>query len=297
MIYLIPNGGLGNQMFQYAAAKALSLRLNTELVIDLSFHELHRNKSWNRNYELNIFDLKATIRTKNFKGVAMCRLKEIFEKMSWNKEKLLPFGIFSDTCPFAYDNRFDNVKNSTVLLGYFINETYFKNYVKDICQDFTFLQPLNEQNQLIADEISACNSVSIHIRRGDYLSDKNAANIFANLSLDYYHAAIQHIINKVKEPRFFIFSDDMEWAKQQFTEHSCCFVDINHGKNSYNDMRLMSLCKHNIIANSSFSWWGAYLNNHPEKIVIATENWFKNKEENDKAVIANLLPKQWIKYG
>jgi hypothetical protein len=291
MIHLIPTGGLGNQMFQYAAARTLSLRLKTELVIDLSFYELHRNKSWNRSYELDIFDLRTSVRNKNFKGVTMCRLKEIFEKFAWKIENLLPFGLFADICPFTYDNRFEQLKNGIMLFGYFQNETYFQNYVEEICQDFTFIQPLNEQNQVIADEILACNSVSIHIRRGDYLSDKNAANTFANLSLAYYHAAIQHIINNVKEPRFFVFSDDMEWAKQQFDEYSCYFVNVNHGKNSYNDMRLMSICKHNIIANSSFSWWGAYLNNHSEKIVIAPENWFIDNEKN----ISNLLPKKWIK--
>jgi len=294
MILLIPNGGLGNQMFQYAAAKALALRLKTELVIDLSFYELHRNKSWNRSYELAVFDLKASVRNKNFKGVAMCRLKEIFEKFTWNKENLLPFGLFSDTCSLVYDSRFEQLKNGIALFGYFQNESYFQKYWEEIYGDFTFSQPLNEQNQRIANNILACQSVGLHIRRGDYLSDKNAAQTFANLSLDYYHAAIDYIRQRVENPQFFVFSDDIEWVKAQFSDSSFHYVDSNSGKDSYNDMRLMALCKHTIIANSSFSWWGAYLNRNPEKIVIAPENWYKNDEKNALA-IANLLPRTWVK--
>ena len=293
MIHLIPQGGLGNQMFQYAAAKACSLRLHTDLVIDLSFCELHRNKSWCRSYELDIFDLKTIARNKSFKGRTMCRLKEMFEKLSWNQEKLLIFGLFADTCSFVYDCRFEQLKNGAMLLGYFQNETYFKEYFKEIRQDFTFIHPLNEQNKIIANNILSCQSVSLHIRRGDYLSDKGAAQTFANLSLDYYRSAMEYMSRRVENPCFFVFTDDIDWAKAQFHDPSICFVDINKGKDSYNDMRLMSLCKHNIIANSSFSWWGAYLNSHSEKIVIAPENWYQNQEQNALA-INNLLCNKWI---
>ena len=294
MIRLIPIGGLGNQMFQYAAAKALALRLKTDIVIDLSFYELHRNKSWNRSYELTVFDLKIPVRNKNFKGVAMCRWKEIFEKFAWNNENLLPFGLFTDISPHIYDSRFEQLKNGIALLGYFQNENYFQKHTEEICKDFTFSQPLSEHNQKIASHISACQSVSLHIRRGDYLSDKNNAQTFATLSIEYYQAAIKFIRQRVESPHFFVFSDDMEWAMAQFTGSSFDYVDINRGKNSYNDMRLMTRCKHHIIANSSFSWWGAYLNCNSEKIVIAPENWYKNDEKNALA-IANLLPRTWVK--
>ena len=294
MIHLIPNGGLGNQMFQYAAAKSLALRLKTDLVIDLSFLHLHGHKSWCRRYELDIFDIKAPVRNKTFKGVFSCRLKEIFEKLRWNKEKLLLFGLFADPCAFVYDSRFERLKNETALLGYFQNERYFQDYLEEIRRDFTFVLQMNEQNQAIANQISACNSVSLHIRRGDYISDKNAAQTFANLSLDYYYAAMDYIRQRIENPQFFVFTDDVEWVKAQFNDTSLCYMDINSGKNSYNDMRLMSLCKHNIIANSSFSWWGAYLNNNSEKIVIAPKNWYREEKINTPA-ISNLIPKQWVK--
>ena len=294
MIHIIPNGGLGNQMFEYAAAKALALRLQTEVVIDMSFHHLHSNKSWCRKYELDVFNIKVPVCNKTFKGLAICRLKEIFDKFGWDKEKLLRFGLFADTCSFVYDKRFEHLKNGSVLFGYFQNETYFQHYFEEIRRDFTFALPMNEQNQQIANQLSACNSVSLHIRRGDYISDKNAAQTFANLSLDYYHAAIDYIRQRVDNPHFFVFTDDIEWVKMQFNDASLCYVDINRGENSYNDMRLMSFCKHNIIANSSFSWWGAYLNSHCEKIVIAPKNWYRDEETN-KLAIDNLILEKWVK--
>jgi hypothetical protein len=294
MITLIPTGGLGNQMFQYAAAKSLSLRLQTNLKIDLSFYAQHRHKSWCWDYELNIFNLGVKVIHKSFKGISQCYIKPFFEKKEKGKKNLLFLGLFCDENATLYDVRFENLKNGITLLGYFQNEAYFKDYCEEIRKDFVFNPPINEQNCKIANEISACNAVSLHVRRGDYLSNKNAVNTFANLSIEYYHAAIQKILEKVKTPCFFIFSDDMEWAKQQFHEYNCRFVNINHGKDSFNDMRLMSFCQHNIIANSSFSWWGAYLNSHSEKIVIAPKNWFKNEEQNH-ITVQNLIPTEWTK--
>lgn len=292
MIRLILNGGLGNQMFQYAAGRALSLRLQAELKIDLSFFVIHRNKPWCRNYELDVFNLQNPVLAKSLQGVVFCRLKEIFERSGYGREKALSFGLFSDKYSSRYDSHFENLKNGIALYGYFQNEKYFKNYSEKIRRDFTFRQPLTEQNNVIAYEIANCNAVSLHIRRGDYVSDKNASNIFAGLSPDYYYKAINYISSKIEDPLFFVFSDEIEWAKTKLSNYPCRFININQGKETYNDMRLMSLCKHNIIANSSFSWWGAYLNNNEQKIVIAPEIWYKN--ENNAAPI-DILPAEWIK--
>jgi hypothetical protein len=130
-------------------------------------------------------------------------------------------------------------------------------------------------NAELKEEIGNTNAVSLHVRRGDYVHNSTNAATYEVCSLDYYRASIRHMAERIQQPKFFIFSDDIAWVKNNlkidFPHH---YVDCNHGEESYNDMRLMSLCQHHIIANSSFSWWGAWLNPNREKIVIAPKNWF-----------------------
>jgi len=140
--------------------------------------------------------------------------------------------------------------------------------------------------------MSKSNSVSLHIRRGDYLS--KSVEVFEPLNLDYYYSGIEYFNNTIKEPHYFVFSDDIEWAKSNFVQSSSyTVVDYNGADKGYEDMRLMSLCKHNIIANSSFSWWGAWLNRNPDKNVLAPKKWFSSKTSNLNS--NDLLPSSWIK--
>jgi hypothetical protein len=143
----------------------------------------------------------------------------------------------------------------------------------------------------MANKISQVNAVSLHVRRGDYLQNPVTFAIHGIATLDYYQAAMQTIADSVVQPYFFIFSDDMEWVKANlkitFPRH---YIEHNQGMESYNDMRLMSLCQHHIIANSSFSWWGAWLNPSAEKTVIAPGKWFADNKN-----IEDLLPAEWIK--
>ena len=146
------------------------------------------------------------------------------------------------------------------------------------------------QNADIAEKISQVNAVSLHVRRGDYISDKKNAFIGV-CTLDYYKTAIEKIKTQVDNPVFFVYSDDINWVKNNLViDKTAVFVNHNRGQESYNDMHLMSLCKHNIIANSSFSWWGAWLNTSPDKIVIAPKQWFANMQDT-----SDLLPDNWLK--
>ena len=175
--------------------------------------------------------------------------------------------------------------------GYWQSENYFESNRSILINDFSFRIPLNARNADALRLISSSNSVSIHIRRGDYLHNANAKATHGLCSLEYYHKAIRLIKATIGKPRFFIFSDDMLWVKAHLEpEEDCIFVDWNFGVDSYNDMRLMSLCKHNIIANSSFSWWGAWLNRNPDKVIIAPKRWFAGKI-ND----SNIIPSSWIR--
>ena len=130
----------------------------------------------------------------------------------------------------------------------------------------------------------------MHIRRGDYVSNPTTNKLHGTCSLEYYHNAVDIIAAKVSNPHFFIFSDDHEWARNNFKiDYPLTFVAHNNAGKNYEDMRLMSLCKHHIIANSSFSWWGAWLGSNPKKIVCAPRGWFKDKSLNTN----DIIPSDW----
>ena len=151
---------------------------------------------------------------------------------------------------------------------------------------------IDEENQKVLDKIKSTNSISLHIRRGDYVIKKRYQEVYAECTLDYYKRGVEEITKRYENPTLFIFSDDPDWVKANLKlDYESVYVDINSGEKSYADMRLMSSCNHNVIANSSFSWWGAWLNNNPEKIVIAPEKWFKDDSINQKDVI----PESWIR--
>ena len=191
---------------------------------------------------------------------------------------------------FHYWPEIKNVPRDCYLVGYWQSEKYFRSAALGIRADFTFKSSLANRNAELAEQIGQANAVSLHVRRGDYAKNPKTNATHGLCSLDYYRAAIQYVSNRVEQPCFFIFSDDIAWVKDNLKiDFSCQYVDHNHGTKSYNDMHLMSLCQHHIIANSSFSWWGAWLNPSPEKIVIAPKKWFANKNN-----IKGLFPQGWV---
>lgn len=288
MIKLILSGGLGNQMFEYAAGRALSIRHSTNLEIDL--YLLNKNtKATIRKYELDIFNIDVIssksiinkIAVKCFGSIKSKNIAYLF---------LRKLGIFRDEKAQYYDNRFENIPDNTTLFGYFQNVKYFESISDQLRKDFTFKIPLNDKNKEIRLKIENNTSISVHIRRGDYASNTSNLPI---LDISYYKNAIESITSQIENPHFFIFSDGIEWVKENLDlsalKHE--FIDWNKNENSYIDMQLMSLCKHNIIANSSFSWWAAWLNINPDKLVIAPQKWYKG----DTGTYPDgFLPEKWI---
>jgi hypothetical protein len=282
-------GGLGNQMFQYAFAKASSKRLSVEFALDL------RDKTLNihQGYELKrVFGLEAKIATNSdlnsLLGIGrFTTIRRIVK--SFGFEKHLTANIIKEPS-FNFSQNMLRGTDNKYYDGYWQSEKYFQMIVNTIKDDFTFKHPLSPINQEVAIQINKVNSVSLHVRRGDYVSNKMANAVHGVCSLDYYRDAINHIFRYVENPVFFVFSDDSAWVKNSLVldAQSVC-VDHNTGKESYNDMHLMSLCKHNIIANSSFSWWSAWLNKNENKIVIAPKNWFAQTKSID-----DLIPKSWV---
>lgn len=287
-------GGLGNQMFQYAMARALSLRINTELKLDLSWFASETYGEINRPYELPHFAVIENIATpkelKQLKGYEhriVRRLRPIANRLiptSWQSHIQEKY--------FHFDPTILSIKHDAYLSGYWHSERYFSDFTNELRHDFTFNQPLTGENKRIAEEILEYNSVSLHIRRGDYVNNTKNINFHGSCSLDYYYKGLAKISSRQDNLRVYVFSDDIEWAKRNIDiTYPTLFINHNQGKDAFEDMRLMSLCKHNIIANSSFSWWGAWLNRYPEKMVIAPKRWFNQPLYDTR----DLLPDSWIK--
>lgn len=288
MIKLILSGGLGNQMFEYAAGRALSMRYDTDLFVDLYLLQ-KKTKATIRNYELSVFNTEAPI-SQSITNKITVKIFGAIRSKTIGHSFLDKFGIFRDEKAQYYDKRFELLSKNTTLFGYFQNENYFKGISEQLKVDFTFRSPLSGENDKIRYKIEQMTSVSIHIRRGDYINTNSNLPV---LELSYYKKAIEYITSQIDNPYFFIFSDGIEWVKTNLDlsklKHE--FIDWNKNEDSYRDMQLMSLCKHNIIANSSFSWWAAWLNNNPSKLVVAPQKWYKG----DTGIYPDgFLPKEWI---
>ncbi len=286
-------GGLGNQMFQYAAGSALASLHNTKLYLDISHLNKDSNGSYTkRDFELWKFNINADFASQhildnfNFnENKLILRIKKTFPKFF---KKI----IFNEH-HFNFHNVFFDMPPTTYLNGYWQSEKYFLNIKHNLISEFSLLKNISEQTFKIEQQIKGSNSVSLHVRRGDFISLNSAINFHGNLKLDYYKEAIDIIKSKVENPTFFIFSDDINWCYNQFEFlKSKFFVDgLSLNISAHEELTLMQLCKHNIIANSSFSWWGAWLNINPNKIVIAPKNWFVLKTINT----SDLIPSDWTR--
>lgn len=284
-------GGLGNQMFQYAAARALSLKLGLPLKLDtrdFSGYKLHQGFELNR-----LFNCNAEIATNNdlAKTIGWHRVKLAQRFLRKPQLKKIRHENYVVEPHFNYWSGIKQLRDNVYLDGYWQSEQYFIEFADNIRTEFTFKLPLSDKNIEISNLISQVNAVSLHVRRGDYVSSPKTSATHGLCSLDYYRAAIEYVSAYVSHPYFFIFSDDMTWVKDNLDiGPSAFFIDHNTNQESYNDMRLMSACKHNIIANSSFSWWGAWLNQNAEKIVIAPKQWFSKSTDT-----SDLIPAAWVR--
>ena len=270
MIGIYIMGGLGNQMFQYACARSLSLRNKTDLYLDLRWFNLADTSS-DRPYKLS--NLKITPPPKEIKPTQLKLEKEI--------------------SPFEFDSRFLTLPDNVYLYGYFAYEKYFHDYEKTLREDFRFQVPISEQSQIWEKKIRDDSMpVSIHVRRGDYLKGINP-RIFHQIPMSYYERCIAILRENFSNLSLYIFSNDLDWCRKNFNfEIPTHFVDSNDEKNGYDDMFLMSLCRHHIIANSSFSFWGAWLDSRIGSLVFAPDR-FQEEMHTDKTEL-NRLPKHWI---
>ncbi len=278
-------------MFQYAIGRALAYRHNTELLLDTRLFKGYGL----RTFELEkVFSIKTDVATEDkIKGLIGWKASRIGSRLL--KEPRLAFlrgsNYFIEPA-VHYVKELCDLPGDCYITGYWQSERYFEDIKNLIRTDFSFPQPLTGYNAEIADKIQSINAVSLHVRRADYVTDRQTSNDHGTCETEYYDKAVMYISKQITSPVFFIFSDDHEWVKSNLSlkyEHH--FVSHNSGPDSYKDMHLMSLCKHHIIANSSFSWWGAWLNKNADKIVIAPDRWFLA----DKYDSSDHVPKDWVR--
>jgi hypothetical protein len=285
-------GGLGNQMFQYATARSLSNRHNTKIKMDLSFllNTPSNETIIKREYELGIFDIPQDFATDRDveRFMENGRRNGLKERII---EKFAPRKYFREL-HYHYHEEVAQLPRNTYLEGYWQSELYFKNIRHVLLKEFSFPDVEDIRNKNLADTIKEVNAIGIHVRRGDYITNNYTNSFHGVCGINYYKNAIEFILQKENNPHFFFFSDDIQWVQENLkVDFPAEYVEHNTGKKSFEDMRLMSLCRHNIIANSSFSWWGAWLNDHPGKIVIAPQNWFDKADFDTK----DLIPASWHK--
>ena len=286
-------GGLGNQMFQYATAKAVALKYGVDLKLDISHYDKQNENETAREFRLNIF---PSINAEIASAAEVKKCKTIFSNALFNSiyrnvNKHFPRlnSNYLIERKKGYEAISINAATNTYLEGYWQSEEYFKTDRVQIINQFNLdhLQHINSL-ALKVNEITCTNAVSVHVRRGDYVSNSQANAYHGVCSLEYYESAIKMLIGKLVDPiKFYVFSDDISWCKEnlRFTsEHE--YVSTTE---DFHDLYLMSKCKHNIIANSSFSWWAAWLNRDDKKIVVAPKTWFADEESN------NIVPGAWLK--
>ena len=283
MIIARVTGGLGNQMFQYAAAKALAIQNGIDVKLDISEY----SKGQLRNFDLFNFNVTTSIASKNeieeLKAFnSLDRLKAHFTPVKKRRFYKEPF--------FHFDSNFFKLGSNVYIQGYFQSEKYFQPIKEIIIKEFTLKKEVIGKVQELGIQLQNENSVSVHIRKGDY-KNKETKKFHGILPLDYYHKALKKVRSEIQDPHFYIFTDDSKWVEQNFEVSNATIVSGNISFNHFEDLFLMSHCCHNIIANSSFSWWGAWLNQNKGKIVIVPEGWF-NKGPKD---VHDLIPANWKK--
>lgn len=281
-------GGLGNQLFEYAAGRRLALANDDQLKLDISHYQIS-----SRPYKLNKFNIvedialpmevqrltgmkdhssmPARIRRRLMRYLPTRRTAIIVERSSGFRPEVL------------------SATGDAYMDGYWQSELYFKDIEHIIRGEFRLKDPPGAINRTVGAAISECESVSLHVRRGDYVSNPLYNQVHGTCPLEYYEAAVELIAKEVKDPHFFVFSDDLEWTKRNLMLGYPAAYPHNGEENDYEDLRLMSLCKHHIIANSSFSWWGAWLSANPNKVVIAPKRWFNDPRKDP----SNIVPSSW----
>lgn len=300
MVTVLVRGGLGNQMFEYATGLSVARRNGTRLLLDTTIlrDRTPLKERTFRNLDLDVFTLTPEVTALSkisstipvwglWAGIDMVlvKLRDMVgvQKIIKEKKDQIFDKEFFDAAARAHGNVY--------LWGFWQTPKYFEGIENELRDAFRFKYPFTGEAAAIAEKVAKTNSVSLHVRRADYLLAKYKG-LYGDTNLDYYRQAVAYFVQNVKDPKFFVFSDDIAWCRDNLKlPPGAMFVDrSSEGPKASFHLHLMSLCKHNIIANSSFSWWGAWLNQNPGKTVIAPKQWSIATNEP-----LDIVPDGWIK--
>lgn len=290
MIIVQLMGGLGNQMFQYALGRHLAMRHNVPLKLDLQGFKDYKI----RNYDLNHFNIQENIATSR----DLSRVFFPFDGRFHTLGKILKVKLtgvqqiqYIKQRTLDFQPEILSLDDNIYLDGSWQSEKYFSDITDVIKKEFTVKSNPDSLNNSYLNEITGCESVSVHIRRGDYISNPKTNQFHGTLDLEYYQDALKLVLEKMDDPHFFVFSDDPDWAEHHIILSAPVTYIRHNTEKNFEDMRLMSSCKHHIIANSSFSWWGAWLASNKNKVVIGPKKWFREMNYCDE----DRMPDNWIR--
>lgn len=281
--------GLGNQLFQYALARHLALRNRTTIYVDLSYYQQTYATDTPRAFRLHQFNTSYQVLNTSPYLYASKATKLLPNRT------LKPYVQFVQEGQFHFDARVLDVRARLITLeGFWQSERYFADSADVIRQELTLRSSLNGPAAEYERTIEQADvPISVHIRRGDYVNHPEFSQTFGFVGLDYYRAAIKQLTAQFPNLTLFIFSDDPQWVKENLAPTVPHVYVTNTGDDAdLADLRLMSRCRHHVIANSSYSWWGAWLDSRPDKVVISPKTWFRNKPESNTK---DLIPAAWLR--
>lgn len=285
-------GGLGNQMFGYAFMVRLSKDYDARL-----FHPYgNRSRRYGHaGFQLEeVFNLRPSDRNRDVRVAAFKFFWHVIRLFSKRRRldllKIVGMNEVKTKDNFVfYPEVFLSRQNNELFIGTWQSWRYFEGAEEEVRKAFTFQEELlNEYTRRMKLDIESCNSVSLHVRRDDYLLPNYLQGFGGICTVSYYQNAIAYLRQHTTCPKIFVFSDDIDWCRKNLDLKDATFVEGNHDGESWQDMYLMSRCCHNIIANSTFSWWGAWLNTHPDKIVVAPDRWWNGLAD-------DVVPEMWIR--
>ncbi len=294
MIVVRLMGGLGNQMFQYALGRRLACEQKVPLKLDLSWFEANKTTAIEmpRDFALDGWQIEAAIATSEdlaqfqMKRSVETRLRCFFSFITKKSSKIL----FERG--FAFDEGVLRARAPVFLEGYWQSEKYFRSIETILRNDFSLSTPLCVHSIPLLERIGQCTAVSVHVRRGDYISNSSTNAYHGACSIEYYRKAAGLIAERVASPHFFVFSDEPGWAKKNLTfSWPVTYVEHEESCSDHQDIWIMSRCSHHIIANSSFSWWGAWLSSFKKKVVVAPRRWFRKSSIDT----SDLIPPEWLR--
>lgn len=269
-------------MFQYALGRSLAARHLADLVLDIRALESDPL----RQYALDAFTIDAKIASSRDRPQTSRWANRILRRLP--RWMIGRHQVVENA--FTFDPNILSVEPPARLVGNWQSEKYFIDVADAVRREFSLREEIAPRRRSLAGEIVKSVSVSVHVRRGDYVSNSQAQAYHGSIEVDWYRAAMAKLHGGLEDPHYFIFSDDPEWARLNLVPPGqTTFVDPLGDGRDWEDMRLMSLCRHHIIANSSFSWWGAWLNSSPDKKVVAPARWFRNAPHDTK----DLIPASW----